>query len=64
MLSTRITGEVDHVKAQLQGHNGGFVRDFADSFLRTATARQFIAGYYPLDFLPALYALGRILRSV
>ena len=52
--------EVDHVKAQLQGHNGGFVRDFADSFPNsTATARQFIMGYYPLDFLPALHALGR-----
>ena len=52
--------EVGHVKTQLADHNSGFVRDFAESFPEsTFLARQFIMGYYPLDFLPALHALGR-----
>ncbi len=52
--------EVNHVEAQMQDHNGGFVADFAkarpDS---TAEQRQFVMGYYPLDFLPALHRLAR-----
>jgi phospholipase C len=52
--------EVNHVLAQMEDHNGGFVADFAkarpDS---TAEQRQFVMGYYPLDFLPALHGLAR-----
>ena len=52
--------EVAHVAAQLADHNGGFVKDFATAFPNsTATDRQFIMGYFPLDFLPSLHALGR-----
>jgi phospholipase C len=48
--------EVDHVAIQLADHNGGFVRDFAESFRdSSAIARGFIMGYYPIDFLPALH---------
>jgi phospholipase C len=50
---------VDHVAVQLEDHNGGFVRDFAGSFPQSSpAARQFIMGYYPRGFLPALHALA------
>lgn len=52
--------EVEHVAVQLAAHNSGFVRDFSTAYAdSTVTARQFIMGYYPLDFLPALHALAR-----
>lgn len=52
--------EVQHVKVQLEEHNGGFVKDFARAFPKSqAKDHQFIMGYFPLDFLPALHALGR-----
>ena len=58
--------EVPHVSRQLENGNGGFVMDFIESQLSQdpphdppPTARQYIMGYYPLDFLPALHALGR-----
>lgn len=52
--------EVPHVRVQLENKNGGFVKDFSQSFPEsTKEARQFIMGYYPLDFLPALHALAR-----
>ena len=52
--------EVPHVRVQLEDDNGGFVRDFSSSYPdSTKEARQFIMGYYPLDSLPALHALGR-----
>ncbi|MGH2509322.1 MAG: alkaline phosphatase family protein, partial [Ktedonobacteraceae bacterium] len=52
--------EVPHVRIQLKDGNGGFVRDFSTSYPQsTKEARQFIMGYYPLDSLPALHALGR-----
>lgn len=52
--------EVDHVAVQLHDNNGGFVKDFARSFpAATDQQKQFIMGYYPLDFLPALHALAR-----
>lgn len=52
--------EVPHVHDQLQSGNGGFVRDFSTNFPQSSKeARQFIMGYYPLDSLPALHALGR-----
>lgn len=51
--------EVEHVATQLSGHNGGFVRDYAQSFPgATSEARQYIMGYYPRGFLPALHALA------
>lgn len=52
--------EVEHVKTQLEDHNTGFVRDFADSFPdSSALARSYVMGYYPLDFLPGLHGLAR-----
>lgn len=52
--------EVNHVRIQLEDHNGGFVRDFAQSFPdSTSAARQLIMGYYPFGFLPALHTLAR-----
>ncbi|MHB1765546.1 MAG: alkaline phosphatase family protein [Gammaproteobacteria bacterium] len=52
--------EVPHVAVQLADNNGGFVKDFARSFQSSSqSARQFIMGYYPLDFLPTLHALAR-----
>lgn len=52
--------EVSHVRVQLEDYNGGFVRDFAGAYPNsTEEARRFIMGYYPLDSLPALHALGR-----
>jgi phospholipase C len=52
--------EVNHVLAQMEDHNGGFVADFAKSRPdSTPEQRQFVMGYYPLDFLPALHRLAR-----
>lgn len=52
--------EVNHVRDQMADHNGGFVLDFARVNPRsTADERQFIMGYYPVDFLPALHRLAR-----
>jgi phospholipase C len=52
--------DVKHVAVQLQGGNGGFVKDFSRSYpTSTPVARQYIMSYYPLDFLPALHRLAR-----
>ena len=52
--------EVNHVLAQLADHNGGFVADFTEARPdSSAEQRQFIMGYHPLDFLPALHRLAR-----
>lgn len=52
--------EVPHVAVQLENGNSGFVRDFARSYPASGPeARQLIMSYFPLDFLPALHALGR-----
>jgi phospholipase C len=52
--------EVNHVLAQMDDHNGGFVADFVKSRPEsTEEQRQFVMGYYPLDFLPALHRLAR-----
>jgi len=52
--------EVDHAAVQLADSNSGFVRDFARSYPQSSLeARQFIMGYYPMGFLPALHALAR-----
>lgn len=51
--------ELDHVATQLQDNNGGFVKDFARSNPNaTETAKQYIMGYYPAGFLPALHPLA------
>ena len=52
--------EVPHVATQVSRGNSGFVADFAGAFPdSTEQARQYIMGYYPLDFLPALHPLAR-----
>lgn len=52
--------EVDNVKRQLAGGNQGFVEDFAMVHPDVSPdAYQFIMGYYPMDFLPALHTLAR-----
>ncbi len=52
--------EVDHVRTQLEDGNSGFVRDFSVAFPEsTSEKRQYIMGYYPLDFLPAVHRLAR-----
>jgi len=56
--------EVGHVAIQLENHNGGFVKDFDQSFSHatppcTDQDKQFIMGYYSLNFLPALHALAQ-----
>ncbi len=52
--------EVNHVLAQMADHNGGFVADFAKARPDSnPEQRQFVMGYYPLDFLPALHRLAR-----
>ncbi len=52
--------ELEHVAVQLENQNGGFVRDFVRAYPdSTPLARNFIMGYYPLDFLPALHTLAR-----
>lgn len=51
--------EVEHVATQLAGGNAGFVMDFATSYPEsTPEVREFIMGYYPRGFLPALHALA------
>jgi phospholipase C len=51
---------LEDVAEQLAGGNSGFMRNFVrqnpDS---TPEERQFVMGYYPLDFLPALHTLAR-----
>lgn len=52
--------EVPHVATQLAEGNSGFVADFVSAFPDSSEeARQFIMGYYPADFLPALHPLAR-----
>ena len=52
--------EVSHVATQLENGNSGFVKDFSEAYPdSTPAARQFIMGYYPLGFLPALHPLAR-----
>ena len=52
--------EVQHVKEQLAGGNGGFVKNFSTMYAASETEdRQFIMGYYPVDFLPGLHQLAR-----
>jgi phospholipase C len=56
--------EVNHVAVQLEGHNGGFIKDFIQANPNVPpqtldAQRRFVMGYYPLDFLPALHRLAR-----
>ena len=52
--------EVNHVATQLANGNSGFVLDFVQSYPDTPDeARQYIMGFYPLDFLPALHMLAK-----
>ncbi|MDA4120157.1 MAG: phospholipase, partial [Thaumarchaeota archaeon] len=59
--------EVNHVLAQMDDHNGGFVKDFIAANKKNKRISQaqldeqcrYIMGYYPLDFLPALHRLAR-----
>jgi phospholipase C len=47
------------VLKQLANGNGGFVRAFTDEFPKSTTEeRQYVMGYYPRGFLPALHTLG------
>jgi phospholipase C len=49
-----------NVMAQLQDGNGGFVKEFQKAYPHCSTDDlKEVMGYYPLDFLPALHALGR-----
>jgi len=49
-----------NVMAQLQDNNGGFVKEFQKAYPHcSADDLKDVMGYYPLDFLPALHALGR-----
>jgi phospholipase C len=52
--------EFRFVKEQLADNNGGFIRDYVANYPdSTEDDRQQIMGYYALDKLPALHALGR-----
>jgi phospholipase C len=52
--------EVDHVRDQMKGGNAGFVLDFEASHDGSSPQeRDFIMGYYPRGFLPALHALAK-----
>jgi phospholipase C len=59
--------EVEHVAAQLQDNNGGFVKDLIAANQKDTKLTKnlldeqchFVMGYYPLDFLPALHRLAR-----
>jgi hypothetical protein len=52
--------EVNHVLAQMKDHNSGFVADFVATHPTSSPQeRQYVMGYYPLDFLPALHRLAR-----
>lgn len=51
--------EVPHVAVQLEGHNSGFVRDFARSYPQSSRdAQQMIMNYYRRGSLPALHPLA------
>ena len=50
----------NNVMAELEGSNGGFVREFQKAYPKCSDEDlNNVMGYYPLDFLPALHTLGR-----
>ncbi len=52
--------EVQWVAEQLADQNGGFVRNFSKMYPQSQSAdRQYVMGYYPVDFLPGLHALAK-----
>jgi phospholipase C len=52
--------EVQYVREQLEGGNGGFVKNFAKMYPDSKPEdRQFVMGYYPLNFLPGLHQLAQ-----
>jgi phospholipase C len=52
--------EVSWVAEQLEGGNGGFVKNFSKMYPESKPEnRQFVMGYYPLDFLPGLHQLAQ-----
>jgi phospholipase C len=52
--------EVPHVHEQLEDGNGGFVKNFSRMYPdSTSEDRQFVMGYYPLNFLPGLHQLAQ-----
>src|SRR6185437_4565778 len=49
-----------HVMNQLNKNNSGFIKDFMICYPHCSTVEcEYIMGYYPLNFLPALHSLGR-----
>jgi phospholipase C len=51
--------EVEHVRTQIENHNGGFVLDYEHEYPDTsAEQRQQIMDYYEVGFLPALHRLA------
>jgi phospholipase C len=51
--------EVQHVREQLEDGNGGFVKNFSRMYPDSKPEdRQFVMGYYPLNFLPGLHSLA------
>ena len=56
--------EVQWVAEQLAGGNGGFVKNFSKMYPDSKPEdRQFVMGYYPVDFLPGFISWPGILRS-
>lgn len=52
--------EVPCVAEQLEGGNGGFIRNFEGCYPRASgDDKQDVMGYYPAGFLPALHALAQ-----
>jgi len=52
--------EVQYVAEQLADGNGGFVRNFSKMYPASQHEdRQFVMGYYPVDFLPGLQSLAK-----
>jgi phospholipase C len=52
--------EVQYVAEQLEGANGGFIKNFSKMYPASQHQdRQYVMGYYPANFLPSLHALAR-----
>jgi len=52
--------EVQWVAEQLENANGGFVKNFSKMYPQSQHQdRQYVMGYYPVDFLPGLHSLTR-----
>jgi phospholipase C len=52
--------EVQWVAEQLQDGNGGFVKNFSKMYPQSQHKdRQYVMGYYPIEFLPGLHSLAK-----